>query len=657
MKRFLIISLFLALFLAGCRSAEDKYIEEALNVAGNNRAELEAVLEHYSNEDKDSQKLEAARFLIANMPAHYSYRDTAAIGGYYRQALDILGTGPSPDWQRDTLRQISDTQYAGLMQAIVSDVSIMTADYLIYSIDHAFELWRTRPWARHLTFEQFRDWLLPYKVTELQSLDAWRDTLSQHYGDGIRKVSASDVDSNSIYGAMEIVRSEIHGKQSDIGLRVIWEDRGSIPFRSAETWTRMTYGNCMEYVIMGTAVFRSMGLPAAIDMVPLWGRNSDGHCWYVFLSDRGKEEVTINALIVGAGQQFYPYERIPKVFRMTYAINRERYEYSRKSKYVYPFDICVQDVTDHYNLTSNLDIDIFNVSRLHDKYVYIAMFSPLSDTQWDVLDLGIMRRGKAHFNKMGRNMMYIVLGYNGHDIVPISDPFILHKNGKVEYIRFDDSNLRSVTLKRKYYQSYNVVDMRNRILGGKIQCADRDDFKDAVTAYTIESTDIPDKIHLEIDGKYRYWRYLSPNGSWGSVAEVAFFNEDGDKITGRGIANDKAGQDAIDRAFDNNWLTNFEIDQPDCNWVGMDFNTEVKVASVRIVPRSDDNDIHPGQDYELCYLNSRGRWKSLGRMTATDNSLQFDSVPANCLLWLINHTCGVDERPFLLDSDNNIQWW
>lgn len=641
--------------LTGC-SEDNRYLHDALKAAGENRTELEAVLEHYRTIDIDPQKLDAAKYLIANMPAHYSYRDTAAINSYYHKALEILGTGPSPDWQRDTLRYISDTQYLGITSDIISDVEIMTADYLIYSIDHAFHQWRTEPWAQHLAYEQFRDWILPYKVTELQSLDAWRDTLSRHYSDSLKTVPSSDIQRNTIYGAIEIVRNEIHRKQSNIGLRVIWGDRGSIPMRSAATWVRMTYGSCMDYVIMGTAVFRSIGLPTVVDYVPIWGRNHDGHSWYVFMSDRGKEERTINALILPAGQQFYPYERIPKVFRLSYTIDRERYRYYKNAKYVYPLELCVMDVTDHYNLTSDIDVDIFKGVKLMDNYVYIATFSVSSSNQWEVLDIGKIKRGKAHFQNMGRNMIYIAMGYNGHDIVPISSPFILHKNGEIQYVVCDEKDRTSISLKRKYYQSFNVVDMRRRLLGGKIQCSNRADFKEALTLYTIESTDIPDKIFVESNGNYRYWRYLSPDGSWGSVAEVAFFDENKNKMSGRGIANAEAGQDAIDRAYDDDWLTNFEINQPDGNWVGMDFGKPSCVKYVRVIPRSDDNDVHPGQEYELCYLNSRSRWKSLGHKVADDNYLQFDSVPNNCLLWLINHTCGLDERPFIYYNSDSVEW-
>ena len=54
--------------------------------------------------------------------------------------------------------------------------------------------------------------------------------------------------------------------------------------------------------------------------------------------------------------QFYPYERIPKVWRNTYTINRDLVKYRNTSKYVYPFELCQQDVTERYNLTSDLEI-------------------------------------------------------------------------------------------------------------------------------------------------------------------------------------------------------------------------------------------------------------------------------------------------------------
>jgi len=645
--------------LCGC-SKDEMYLHYALKVAGKNKTELKTVLRHYRKVDKDPEKLKAAKYLIANMPAHYSYRDTAAINSYYGKALKILGTGPSPDWQRDTLRQISDSQYPGLSGDVVSDVEVMTADYLIYSIDHAFNQWKTQPWAKHLSYEEFRDWILPYKVTELQSLDAWRVTLSLHYSDSINTIADVYDQRNTIYGAIEIVRNEIHAKQSEIGHRVIWEDRGSIPMRSAATWVRMTYGSCMDYVTMGTAVFRSMGLPAAIDNVPSWGRNSDGHSWYVFPDDRGREQKTINSLIMGAGFQFYPYERIPKVWRSTYTIDRDMVKYRNSARYVYPFDICREDVTDRYNVTSDLEIETIKeqTNRLEDrKYVYIAMAVNAGGPQWKVLDYGKLKKSKACFRKMGRNMLYIVLGYDGKGLRPVSLPFILDKNGKVEYIgKPAEGPHVSMDLRRKYYESYNVVEQRRKILGGRFQCSDTPDFGNPVTLYTIGRTDIPDRIELNPDRPYRYWRYMSPDGSWGNISELSFYDADGLKMKGCGIANPEAGQDAIDRAYDGNLLSNFEINQPDGNWVGMDMGKGVVVRYASLSPRSDDNDVCPGNEYELfCFDGTE--WISLGYQKATGNSLHYGSIPLNSLLWMRNYTRGNNERPFIVRENGEIEWW
>ncbi len=132
-------------------SDESRQIRYAMRLAGDNKSELKAVLLHYRTGDRDPEKLKAAEYLIANMPAHYSYADTAMVNRYYLTALPILKSGKSAEWQRDTLRQISERDFPDLRRNIVSDVNVMTADYLIYSRDHAFGQWRARPGAKHLT--------------------------------------------------------------------------------------------------------------------------------------------------------------------------------------------------------------------------------------------------------------------------------------------------------------------------------------------------------------------------------------------------------------------------------------------------------------------------------------------------------------------------
>lgn len=649
---YALFATFLLAAFSGC-SKDDLYLYYALKAAGDNKSELKAVLKHYRTIDKDPEKLKAAKYLIANMPGHYSYADTVRANKYYEIALEILKSDRDWFWKRDTIKSISVGEFNGMDKNIISDVKIITADYLIYSIDHAFTQWRTRPWAQCLTFDEFRDWLLPYKVAELQKFDHWRDSLAVHFSDSINNLPVDNDQCRTIYGALEIVRNELVWK---IRPNIIWESSNGLPFLSAETMVNIKFGACSDYVTLATAVFRSMGLPAYVDEVPFWGRGNQGHVWYAFTSDNGVLTAVEEDVTTPAGWGFFPYERFPKIYRYSYTMDKEIVNYRKKAKFVYPFNLYKQDVTDLYFRTHDVQIKIKENLKLKDKYVYIASFNNNYGPQKNIIDFGLLKNGRACFEKMGRELLYIALGYDGRELIPISDPFIIHKDGSVEYIEYDDSKKRSVQLRRKYYESYNVVTQRRKILGAKIQCSDNKEFNDPLTIYTIETTDIPNRIQLDAPRPYRYWRYMSPDGSWGNLAEIAWFDEKGEKLSRKGIANAEAGQDAIERAYDGNLLSNFEINQPDGNWVGMDMGTPTLVSSVMVVPRSDDNDVYPGNEYELLYWNDK-TWISAGYQMPNENVLKYDNIPAHCLLWIRNHTRGRDERPFIIRESGEIEWW
>ncbi|MBR5934652.1 MAG: hypothetical protein IKZ89_00705, partial [Bacteroidaceae bacterium] len=130
------------LLLSAC-SYNSRHLSNALKVAGDNRPELEAVLDHYKD---NPEKLAAARFLIENMPAHRSYKGDE-IHQYYEIAKDVLASGLSPVEQRDSLLYVSDYMFPGLEDRTVSDIRVIKSDFLIRSIDQAFDEWKNRPWA------------------------------------------------------------------------------------------------------------------------------------------------------------------------------------------------------------------------------------------------------------------------------------------------------------------------------------------------------------------------------------------------------------------------------------------------------------------------------------------------------------------------------
>lgn len=650
MKHITFLLQILVIILQSC-SQKDLNLKYALNAAGTNRSQLEAVIEHYKD---DPEKLEAARFLIENMPAHYSYAGDNILR-YYDIALKVLKSNLSPAAQCDTLLAISLRDFPTVEDSIISDIKVISYDFLIYSIDQAFKWWKDNPWSSHISIDEFKEWILPYKTVEYQQLDRWRDTLVTFFSDRLMSRQPSDEGYGTAFLALDDVRNEIISKVEPYGVYV----GTGHPLLNASTMPRQTYGSCANYVCLGVSAYRSMGIPAIIDYTPCWGRFRAGHTWYTLLSDQGKELPSEWDITSVPGWGFFQYERIPKVYRNTYAVNPERLKYRKKAKFRYPFNLCEYDVTDHYMKTIDINVTLKKVDqsgnkiKLKDKYCYIAVFNGHS-TDWQIIDYGTIQKGMAHFSNLGRDILYITFGFNGKELVPISDPFILEKNGSLRYIHVDNTSYRSIDMHRKYYQSENVVNMRRRLLGGKIQCSDYADFKDAVTLYTISDINIADKIRIHPERPYRYWRYMSSDGSYGSIAELAFFDNDTVAISGSPVS---STTDAVSiyKAYDGDWLSNFETDSPNGNWIGIDAEKPANVCYVRVIPRSDDNDICPNNEYELFYWTG-DRWKSLGLITANDNSLHFDNVPEGALLWLRDYTRGWDERPCLIDSKGNVEW-
>ena len=437
MKKFALSAFLLtAVITIGC--SKHSPVADVLDSAGSNRTELEAVLNHYRNVDNNPQKLRAAEFLIENMPAHYSYAGTQ-IYEYYDYAARILANKSlSPEQQRDSLLSITDLKYRDLPSHTVPDAQIIKADYLIKNIDTSYDGWVNNDWARQITFDEYLEWLLPYKATELQELDAWRDTLLAHFGKGLEHPIKNDVEYNTTMATADMLRNDAYNGLHRYGLYT----RAGLPLLSAHLQAAQTYGDIPDYALTAVLVFRSAGIPAVWDETPVGSRGTAATRWYTIISDRGEQLNSEWDFATMIGGSFFPYERGPKVYRSTYAINPERWEYRQKAKYQYPFELGRKDVTSQYFLVSDIAIPIEKgvMKQIKDKYVYIASAVRSQEKPWQIVDFGVMKHGKATFHDMGREVLYQIQGYDGNTLIPISEPFILQKDGSIEYVSADALN-------------------------------------------------------------------------------------------------------------------------------------------------------------------------------------------------------------------------
>lgn len=163
------------LLWAGCLLSCDRIPEKALQQAGDNRAELEKVLAHFK-EDPDPLKYRAAKFLIENMPYHYTYEGNAidAYDSAYLKMADEAIQARGEFFKKQTqLINYADKRF-------VNDIQHVKADYLIRAIDEACDAWHRASWRMDYDENLFFNYALPYRILN-EPLSDWRPLLAKAY--------------------------------------------------------------------------------------------------------------------------------------------------------------------------------------------------------------------------------------------------------------------------------------------------------------------------------------------------------------------------------------------------------------------------------------------------------------------------------------------
>jgi hypothetical protein len=184
----LVLAIFVKLnFSFGQISAYPQEITEALEKAGKNAAELEKVLSHYAS-PKDSLKWQAAFFLIGNMEGHsytrFALYDTLKKEVEFNPLVYPTYEALQSAW--DTLEQKYGTLDFKKKETFY-DLDTISSDFLINQIDYAFRAWREKPWAKGISFEQFCEYILPYRGSN-EPLELWRETFWEKYKELEKKI-------------------------------------------------------------------------------------------------------------------------------------------------------------------------------------------------------------------------------------------------------------------------------------------------------------------------------------------------------------------------------------------------------------------------------------------------------------------------------------
>ena len=622
-KKVIVSVLFLGVFLNAC-SLGDRRLKEALDFAGDNRVELEKVLDHYSN---DSEKLEAARFLIRNMPHWYTYE-----GWQLDSVRQVLASG---NYTKPEAQKWKGYSYYSLPK--VYDAHIITADYLIENIDMAFDVWKRYSWNRKLGFDDFCELILPYRIAD-EPLSRWRRLYYDHYAVMLDSVYHG----RDVVEACGIVCDEVRRRGVNYFTEFV------IPHLGGEFLFNHPVGYCRESCDLTLYAMRACGIPVATEYFVQSPDYQHFHSWTTLRDTTG---------------QFIPFE----YERFQIDRSRNRVDGRKKGKvYRYCFgeqesllskagvkdngkvpsffkNRYIKEVTENYFGKNSVTIPL-QVEK--EKNIYLGVFTP---NGWIPIDVALNEKNQVTFHNLESDIIYVPLYSDGKKCRAAGYPFI-YRDGKAELLTPDLKHSEEAVLMRKMSMSKGIACWLYRaIIGAKIEASDNPSFAHSDVLYLFEDTLITNYYELNpqvSQHKYKYLRYVSPVGKRMELAELTVYKDIlcKQKVLMQRM-NEVEPKERQDYITDGDLLTYFESRDSTC-YVAYKFEESTPINKIVFSPRNDDNFVWPGDQYELFYQNGIRGWQSLGVQITVGRQLRY-KIPKNALLWLRDLTKGREEQVFV----------
>ena len=387
-------------------STTDK-LESVLEAAGDNKHELQAVLDHYESQG-ENQKYDAACFLIENMAGH-NYAELV----FFNENDEVV---PFDSLSYENYDEASTAMHAlekehGSIRygkgKVVEDIQTITSAYLIDNIDLAFTAWQTNPWAKHLTFGDFCEYVLPYRGSN-EPIESWRGELMSTFASLEDELD----DSSDPFEAGKLLEQKAN---AIIGFDPIFylhpTDQGFAEMK------QRGLGRCEDITNMQIYARRAGGIAVASDYTPLWAKAGNNHAWSVIIGPDGKGYAPIHNVAAKVYRKTYSEQLDSLGAKLEEGEQAPRW---LKGKYY-------KDVTTSYGDVSDITIPMQEFPD--EKFGYICVFNSGS---WGPIHWSDLKFGYANFKGMGRDILYMPAYFRDENVIETEVPLILHKNGTVE---------------------------------------------------------------------------------------------------------------------------------------------------------------------------------------------------------------------------------
>lgn len=618
-------------------------VEQSLKLAGDNRSELEAVLDTYRTRPEDSLKLRAAEYLIANMKYHGS--TVSPVLDQYRkrfmQSDTVVEYHTFNQWWKELSASWGDSVQ------VTPDVKTVNAAFLVRHIEHAFRAWENAPWHDEVSFNLFCRYILPYRFSTEMLDDATQEYLYEHY----QPLVAGEKDVRKVFA---ILHDTVWKRSADLSECIYILD----PVALDKQGQLQCYQCC---VLLGN-IYRVLGIPVAMDAVNSWANYSlQGHAWLSLVLNDGTYTMARNDSIARKGlgvdgaeivrlykpEKDFPFKyaftkRPSKVWRTEFGFNKEiDYTDSTLKQLFSPMQF---DVSTDYCLGDSLVMK----SEYPVKNLFVGNFR--SGDDWRPIGYACLTDGECVFRGLGDSIMYVPMAYYKDKWRVLENPFIL-SDGNKKVFNPDLEHRITVRLNRKYPFIAHWTNQWAAMLGTYFEGSNDPDFHTSTRLHTIDHTPVfPNHVKLEGFPKFRYVRYVCDLENT-RMNDLAFFCH-GKELKGHVIGCDPTDTLTMNKPY----VYTYKKGSYDRIYTrGIDFGSPVNISEIFYLPKNDGNFVTKGHDYELFYYDLD--WKSLGRQIAPDyEPLTFENVPTHAVLLLKDHTKGHEERIFTYEHGEQV-WW
>ncbi|MDD4444145.1 MAG: hypothetical protein PHP81_03700 [Patescibacteria group bacterium] len=665
--KFWICVLATLITITSCNQKENKLLHHALKLSGTNRPELEKVFNHYKD---DTLKLKAARFLITNMYGSFSqnkeilnlcapfYEEYNALAKEYNYTMNAdRGQKIDSLWNAFSTR---NPQLRSLPFQL--DLETISAKQLISEIDLAFSAWQENVYTKNCSFDEFCEYILPYRRVNGLVIDSARtrfhDRHKRRYFTQPGKDMIDEADS-LLYQYRHITYSRSWGIQ--------------VPILNASTLECLRHGLCTNRCWYNSLLFSSLGMAIAIDFVPAWGNRYNDHSWNVLIKDgesfafepfwdqdRWKYKRIYNNKTF---DYIYGRFRAPKIYRHTFKnyfdgpITDTRVDIEDIPPLFRNFK--KKDVSHEYFDTANVSVPLSNLSE----NVYYAYLCVWSANGWRPVQWGRIKKNKAVFKGMGKDIVYLPCYYINKSLNPAGEPFLLNESGEIEYFNSDLKDTEDLCIKHYGSQSLLSNLSNHLIISGTVVkgSCDRSFKKSDTLCVFPDSVEIyGDKIGSYSNRTVRYIRLSLPSKTL-AYSDLSFFQRDSEKKEKK-INHVKLVHplDSIENGeqvsyiFDEYKSTGY-IKELNKNFIDIDLGAEYCISSVDFTPYIDSG-LKKEFEFELFYWNNG--WQSIQKQMGTGKHMIYKDVPKNALFILLHQDKNNRQGSRLfIYRDKEILWY